>query len=334
MRLDVDKLARCALDALATRYPHKLDHLIIDEHDRPEPSGIHPVFDGCYDWHSSVHMHWSLLQLRPYTALHEEIDARFDARFARELVDRERAYAAHPARRGFERPYGWAWLLALQLALDAQADGDERVRRWADALAPFSREVAGRLCGFIQASPYPVRAGTHANSAFAMILAREYAQAASHDDLLRTVDAAAVDWFGPDQGYPARYEPSGADFLSPGLCEALLMSGVLGDSFAAWWRLFEGGGAALSHWSTPVLLGDMTDTQLIHLAGLNLSRAWCLRALASRVTPLESEAMLHAAGAHERTSLPFVADGDFVGTHWLVTFLLLSSRPARSPRRT
>lgn len=324
MVADADKLARCALDALATRWPHKLDHLILDEGDRPRPGDIHPVFDGCYDWHSSVHMHWSLLRLRSRTWLREEIDARFAGRFTPALVARERAYASHPSRRGFERPYGWAWLLALQGALQSEASRDAHAAPWAGALAPFAGDVASRLASFLRASPYPVRAGTHANSSFAMILARDYAQLVQDEGLCRAIDERALAWFRQDADYPARYEPSGADFLSPGLCEALLMVRVLGDDFGEWWRRFERGGA-LAHWADPVRLGDMTDTQLIHLAGLNLSRAWCLRGLAASVHGAQREAMLAAADAHEAASAPFVAEGDFIGTHWLVTFALLAA---------
>jgi hypothetical protein len=183
MRIDANKLARCALDAVVTRWPHKLDHLILDEGDLPAPAQVHPVFDGCYDWHSSVHMHWSLVRLRAYTDLRDDIDMRFDTHLTRENVDRERAYAAHPARRGFERPYGWAWLLALQTALNAEAERDPRARPWADALGPFAKEGAARLVIFLQQSTHPVRVGTHANSAFAMILARDHAKAIGDEEL-------------------------------------------------------------------------------------------------------------------------------------------------------
>jgi hypothetical protein len=326
-RTDAQRYARCALDALARPYPHKLDHLIVDADDRPRPADIHPVFSGCYDWHSSVHMHWSLLRLRDRLAgdaLRDEIDARFDAHFTPDRMSRECAYASHPARRGFERPYGWAWLLELQAELHAQAPRDGRVRRWAAALEPFARDIASRLASFLPECPYPVRAGTHANSAFAMILARDYSERSGDAMLRETVDAMACSWFGMDSEYPAHYEPGGADFLSPGLCEALLMSRVLGDSFADWWRAFDENDA-LSHWASPAVLGDMTDTQHIHLAGLNLSRAWCLRALSPRLPESQRAQAMAAADAHEQASTPFVAEGDFVGTHWLVTFALLAA---------
>lgn len=230
-------------------------------------------------------------------------------------------------RAAASRPYGWAWLLELQAELQVQARHDDRLREWAGALAPFAGDLAARLGEFLLQCPYPVRAGTHANSAFAMILARDYAVRAGDASLGETVDAMARSWFGMDADYPAHYEPGGADFLSPGLCEALLMSRVLGDSFADWWHAFDGD-EALPYWTHAATLGDMTDTQLIHLAGLNLSRAWCLRGLASRLPASQGVTALAAAEAHEQVSAPFIAEGDFIGTHWLVTFAVMASEAA------
>ena len=320
-RAEATRLARRALDALRTEWPHKLDHLMLDEGDRPRPGEIHPVFFGCYDWHSSVHMHWSLLRLRADVdaELRREIDAHFESRFTTRNVAGERAYASHPARAAFERPYGWAWLLKLQAELDARA------LQWAGVLAPFSREAAARMAAFLPRGPYPVRAGAHGNSAFAMILSREYASHASDAALLAAIDDTARRWFGPDRDYPAAYEPGGADFLSPGLCEALLMSHVLGDAFGEWWSRFDQGGAASTHWMSPAAPADRTDPQLVHLAGLDLSRAWCLRALAPRLPRSQRDAALKAAQVHLDAASPYIVEGDFVATHWLLTFALLAA---------
>lgn len=313
---DAGRFAACALAAVGTRYPHKLDHLILDEDDLPAPAQIHPVFDGSYDWHSSVHMHWSLLRLLrrvPDLPQREAIEAHFDARLQPGLVAVERAYAADPRRGSFERPYGWAWLLALQ----AELESPPWPRRWADALRPFSVEVAARLAAFLGRSHYPVRAGTHANSAFAMLLARRFANA----PLDAAIDAAARRWFLADRVYPASYEPSGADFLSGGLTEAMLMHELLGSEFADWWKGFAPRGEAPQAWLAPAVVSDRVDPQLVHLDGLNLSRAWCLAALGEA---LGDAALLRAADAHRSAAWPHVTSGDFAATHWLVSFALLS----------
>ena len=313
---DAERFADCALHAVRTRHPHKLDHLILGEDDRPSPTEIHPVFDGSYDWHSSVHMHWSLLRLlrrQPDLPQRDAIRAHVDARLRPELVAVERAYAADPRRGSFERPYGWAWLLALQAELEAPP----WPRRWAEALRPFSDDVAGRLAAFLGRSHYPVRAGTHANSAFAMLLAHRLGQAA----LDQAIDAAARRWFLADRRYPAHYEPGGADFLSGGLTEALLMCRQLGRGFADWWRAFAPHGEAMQSWLRPAVVSDRVDPQLVHLDGLNLSRAWCLDALA---LALHDDELHRAAEAHRAAAWPHVTGGDFAATHWLVSFALLS----------
>jgi hypothetical protein len=313
---DAERFAACALAAVKTRHPHKLDHLILEEGDLPAPSQIHPVFDGSYDWHSSVHMHWSLLRLlrrMPGLPQREAILAHFDERLRPELVAVERAYAADPRRGSFERPYGWAWLLALQAELEAPG----WPARWGQALRPFSDDIAARLAVFLGRSHYPVRAGSHANSAFAMTLARRFGD----PSLDAAIESAARLWFLHDRDYPAAYEPGGADFLSGGLTEAVLMSELLGDGFAGWWRSFAPRGEAMQHWLQPAVVSDRIDPQLVHLDGLNLSRAGCLAVLADA---LDDEALRAAADAHRAAAWPHVTGGDFAATHWLVSFALLS----------
>ncbi len=318
---DAQRFADCALAAVRQRFPHKLDHLILDADDCPRPAEIHPVFDGSYDWHSSVHMHWSLLRLlrrRPGLPQREPIVSHFDAHLRDALVAVERRYAAHPRRGSFERPYGWAWLLALQAELDAPDDTLPQRARWAAALRPLAHDIAGRLADFLGRSHYPVRAGTHANSAFAMLLARRFGD----DGLKRAIEAAAQRWFAHDRDYPAHYEPGGADFLSGGLVQAWLMREVLPrEGFLDWWRGFAPRGDALRSWLQPALVSDRLDPQLVHLDGLNLSRAGALAALAHTL----GDAALHeAALAHRAAAWPHVTGGDFAATHWLVSFALLS----------
>lgn len=320
---DAARFADTALAAIAQRFPHKLDHLILDEHDLAVPSALHPVFDGSYDWHSSVHMHWSLLRLlrrHPALAQRARIVVHFDRRFVPEHVAVERAYAAHPQRGSFERPYGWGWLLALQAELDTPDDALPQRAAWAAALRPFSAEVAARFAAFLGRSHYPVRAGTHANSAFAMGLARRLGDA----DLDRAIDAAARRWFAGDRDYPAGYEPGGADFLSPGLVEAQLMRSLLGERFAPWWSGFAPRDEALACWLQPARVADRIDPQFVHLDGLNLSRAAALDALAASMAAPLAERLSAAAQAHRDAAWPHVCSGDFAATHWLVSFALLS----------
>ena len=319
-------LAQCCLEVIAQRFPHKLDHLIQHDRDIPLPSEIHPIFDGSYDWHSSVHMHWSLLRLRRMglePALAQAMDHRFDTYFQPEFVDRELAYVLAPGRGSFERPYGWAWLLKLQSELEESGSGSAAgPARWADALRPLSDELARRIAAYFAHLRYPILSGVHTNTAFSMVLANDYARVAGDERLREIIRERAWAWFWNDRDYPARYEPGGADFLSPGLCEALLMKRVLDpQAFEAWWSGFVP--EDLTVWETPAEVDDRLDGHAVHLDGLNLSRAWCLRELGTADARVPRERLERAAVAHWEAAWPHVTGGDFVATHWLTSFALL-----------
>jgi len=323
------KLAGLALAHVTREYPHKLDHVMRGPGDVRGPRALHPVFYGSFDWHSCVHGYWLLARLlRRFPALPEapRIAALLDAQLAPELVAVEAAYLHEdPLRKGFERPYGWAWLLMLaaELARDTSGTG---VRR-AMTLAPLAVAFARRFYEFLPKATYPVRVGTHYNTAFAVALALEYAALWDDDELAAMLFERARAWYGDDADCQA-WEPGGDDFLSSALMEAECMRRVLPpDEFAPWMdrflpRIARGEPATLF---TPAVVSDRTDGKIAHLDGLNLSRAWCWRSLA-RTWPGDDPRRTRAemaADAHLAASLPHVA-GDYMGEHWLATFALLA----------
>ena len=316
--------ADCALRAVGQRYPYAAQHLQRSDDDCDPPHQRHPIFHGSYDWHSSVHMHWSLvrlLRLQPTLPQGAAIHRHFAARFTVAHGRAELLYLRNNP--GFERPYGWGWLLQLHGALLVYANGHAPARRWANSIKPLVNQIVASWQRFLPLSHYPQRAGTHANSAFAMILAMRYAREHGDSAMQRALATAARRWFDGDRRYPAQYEPAGNDFLSPGLCEAMLMSEVKGGSFVDWWGRFAPTAKSIVTWMKPVTVGSRSDGQLVHLDGLNLSRAWCLRALALRL-PQHRAAFNKAASHHIAVALPHVTSGEFVATHWLVSFALLA----------
>jgi hypothetical protein len=327
--LPIDALAATALANVGLAYPFHLVHLLRSEADLQAPRRLHPVFGAGYDWHSCVHMHWTLarcLRLWPDLAAAAAIGAHFDARFTAANVAAECEYFAGSGRGTFERPYGWGWLLLLWCELDALAARRGQAGRWRDALAPLAVLIADRLAAWLPRAEFPVRAGTHGNSAFALILALPYTRRRAMAALEAGIGDRARRWFGPDRGYPAEYEPSGDDFLSGGLCEALLMARVLRPSeWEAWWAGFTPSGAGLARWRQPVAVSDATDAKIVHLHGLNLSRAWCWRQLQPVLPASLQPAAAQSARAHLRASLAAATDGDYVGTHWLASFALLAA---------
>jgi hypothetical protein len=322
-----DRFCVIALGHVTREFPNKLDHVTDGPEDAGRPRDLHPVFYGSFDWHSCVHGYWLMarcLRRFPEMASAGKVRALFDAQLTPEKVHRELAYLARPMSAGFERPYGWAWLLMLQAELDRHAGHD--ALRWAAALRRLAEAFADRFVAFLPKLTYPIRAGTHFNTAFALALALEYAACSGDEALDRLARARALDWFGADCDCQA-WEPSGDDFLSPALVEAECMRRVLApDAFEAWLgaflpRLSERTPATLFE---PARVSDRSDGKIAHLDGLNLSRAWCWKGLAAALDdgPVRTVA-LEAAGRHLAAALDEVA-GDYMGEHWLATFALLA----------
>lgn len=318
--------ARLALKGLAKEYPNKPEHVLAGPDDVKGPRALHPAFYGSYDWHSCVHGHWMLARLlRRFPDLPEskEIRAALNDDLTAEKLEAEAAYFARKESRPFERPYGWAWLLKLAEELHGWDDPDARA--WSRNLRPLADVVVARYLEFFPKQTYPIRTGVHPNTAFGLAFALDYARALGDARLEALVGERARAYFGADEDAPAKWEPSGADFLSPCLAEADLMRRVLpAGEFRAWFAKFLPGVAAGEPKSLlmPATVTDRTDPQLVHLDGLNLSRAWCLRGVASALPPgdparvtLESSATRHA-----EAGLAHVASGDYAGEHWLATF--------------
>jgi hypothetical protein len=274
--MDVDtatRFARIGLANIAREYPNQPGHLLTGPADLRAPRALHPVFYGSYDWHSAVHQHWMLVRLlRCVPALPSAADVRkaLDERFGDRAVATEAAYVDEPQRRAFERPYGWAWLLALH------AEAQRHEGEWAANLEPLARAFADRFKVYLPKLTYPIRVGTHFNTAFAMILALEWADA-NDGALADLIRRRAPDYFGADRDCQA-WEPGGDDFLSPALTEALCMRRVLDavryrDWFAAFLpAIAEGRPHSLFR---PAFVSDRSDGKIAHLDGTNLSRAWC-----------------------------------------------------------
>jgi hypothetical protein len=322
------RLAGVALRNVSTEYPYHLAHMVRCADDVRAPRDLFPVFWGSYDWHSCVHMHSSLarcLRLAPLAVDGTAIEAHFETRLTAPAVERELAYVSSPGRASFERPYGWGWLLRLAAELDLLARERPQARTWAKAIEPLAQHFAQRLIEHLARADYAVRAGSHGNSAFALLLAFDYASARQHRALAQAITTRAARWFGTDRRYPDEYEPSGDDFLSPGLCEALLMARTLpACDFGEWWEAFTPTPACLARWLVPVAVSDPTDPKIVHLHGLNLSRAWCWRELRSHLSASLHEPVTAAIATSLDASLPAASGGDYVGTHWLAGFALLA----------
>lgn len=316
--------AEIALGHVRQEYPNRLDQTLNGPDDLLAPHQLHPIFFGSYDWHSCVHSHWMLARLLhrfPMLAQAERIRAHFDDSFTPANAAGECAYFHRPGAGGFRRPYGWAWLLKLHAELHLHA------APWADALAPLADIIVGRFRAWLPKAPYPVRVGTHFNTAFGLRLAFDHAEAIGDHAFAAELREAARRWYGTDANCPAWDEPGGDDFLSPALIEAECFRRLLPDAFAAWFekflpRLADGEPAVLFR---PAVVADRSDGRTAHLDGLNLSRAWCFRALAAALPAHPAAArMRRAAQAHLDAAMAHI-DDHYMGAHWLASYVVLAT---------
>jgi hypothetical protein len=318
-RATAARFAELTLGHLTREWPYKLDQTLAGPQDLALPKTLHPVFHGSFDWHSCVHGWWQVMRLArlfPDMPQARAIKALADRMLVPTLIAGEVAYLDRPMTGGFERPYGWGWLLALHDELALRPD-----QPWAAAVAPLARAFASRFAAYLPRLVYPVRSGKHDCTAFALVHALRWAR--THDTpLAALIEARAIDWYGADRDCRP-WEPSGEDFLSATLCEATLMKTVLGADFATWLAAFmpDPYGAATACLRSPAIVSDRSDGRLAHLDGVNLSRAWCWRTIADALPdPARARAI---ADAHMSEALPHLAD-DYMGEHWLATFALLA----------
>ncbi len=301
----------------------------------PSHRDLHPTFFGSLDWHSCVEMYWvavRLLRLFPGETPQDDARKAISRLLTADNIAIELGFFQTPSHRGFERPYGWGWLLALQAELDRWDDPDGR--RWAATLRPLSAVITRGFIHWLPLLTYPQRVGTHPNTAFALLRSFDHATNLTEQgqpELENVIRASARRFYASDTDYPARYEPSGADFLSAALSEAELMSRLLfpGD-FAAWLDMFMpdlATGEPLQLF-IPAVVSDGSDGQLAHLAGLNLSRGASFLAIASALGPGDARvnALQDAAETHANVSLDAVRGSDYMLEHWLAAYATLLLR--------
>ena len=317
-----NRFAALPLRNLATEYPNSLAHFVHGPEDMRPPHQLHPIFWGSYDWHSCVHGWWLLtrcLRRHPDLAAAPQALALYPRFFTPAAGQGEAAYLDTPGRGTWQRPYGWGWLLALSAELSLW--DHPQANEWRAALQPLEQRIVARFPAYMAKLTYPIRVGTHFNTAFGLLLALHYARLTGEPTLEPAITAYAARVFRPDTAYPAHYEPNGDDFLSGALTEALLMAAVLPQTeFAAWWTGFLPNATTVF---APAIVADRSDAKTVHLDGLNLSRAWCLRDIAEAL-PGDQSGLLAAATAHQAASLPFLESGEYGGEHWLATFAALS----------
>jgi hypothetical protein len=332
LRAEAADYAQVALANIRREFPSGVYHSMTAPGDFPfRPKARTPAFYGSYDWHSCVEMHWLLVRLLRIAAdviPAKEIRSALNAHFRPVALAAEAEFVSSRDGLG-ERPYGWGWALALVHEAQSLDDGDGK--KWSAALQPFADTVTVCFLDWLPKATYPVRHGVHENSAFGLARALDYAHAqarAGDRALLDAITEKAYTWFSGDTMYPAAWEPSGLDFLSPALSEAELMARILPEAeFGTWLSVFLPGiaGGEPATLFTPAVVSDSADGQIAHLHGLNASRAWGWRRIAESLPPGDPRVgpAVAAARTHAGAALPHVVGDDYMVEHWLACYAVL-----------
>lgn len=319
-----ERIIQLPLECIEVEYPNKLNQVTLSDADLKSPDELHPAFYGCFDWHSAVHGHWSLVRLaKKYPDLkdYNKIIEGLSNHITKENIEGELAYFNTETAGGFERMYGWAWLLKLSEELHSWIH--PKAAEFESILKPLSELIAGKVIEFLPKLYYPDRVGTHTNTAFAMTMIYDYAIAVGNTKLKTAVETRAKDFYLTDQDCPLTWEPSGTDFLSPCLEEADIMRRILPKSeFKKWLDKFLPNLKNVNFSLEPGIVSDRTDGHLVHLDGLNYSRAWCLFGIAKTLP--EYGHLIKIGNDHINHSLPDLTDGNYEGGHWLASFALLA----------
>nr|WP_236621974.1 DUF2891 domain-containing protein [Rhodopirellula maiorica] len=323
--------AKLVLGAIDTEFPNKLSLVYVDADQLKTPQENFPAFYGCFDWHSSVHGHWllaRLLRTHPSMEAAPKIRTALATHLTRENIQRETEFFRRDEHKTFERMYGWAWYLRLVLELDDWDNADAQT--WRENLRPLEALFVQRITAYLPLLTFPIRTGQHTDTGFALGQILDYARVMQLDPLEQLVIDRAGAFYRSDVDYPVQYEPSGHDFFSSGWNEADLMRRVMPQAeFTQWLEKFvpEVAVQLVDGTIAPVSVSDVTDGKLVHLAGLNLNRAWCLRAVANALPEGHRlrRPLLQSAAKHLAAGLAYVNSGHYEGDHWLATFALYAA---------
>lgn len=323
-----DRFSRLALDCVQKEFPNKISRTTDTAEEIGAPQELFPVFYGCFDWHSAVHGHWLLVRLLHEgpqdSAWREEAITKLNTNFTTENVAGELANFRREARGSWERPYGWAWV--LQLTAELREWDDPQAKAWLEILEPLEADIVAATKDWLPKLAYPIRLGTHNQTSFAFTLMLDWAEVAGDAEFAKLIRNKTADFHTNDVNCPLAYEPSGEDFLSPCLMTADLMRRVTGDAatFSYWLTQYlpdiPTDGSA--DWLDPAIVKDASDGKLVHLDGVNSSRAWNLYNIARALPEGDARraSLVAAADIHRDAGVAAVSDEHYSGSHWLASF--------------
>lgn len=322
---EAKQLVKLPIECIDIEYPNKLNQVVGSDSDLRSPKSLHPAFYGCFDWHSSVHGHWSLVRLlkeQPNLKEKTRIIKGLKSHLSKQNIAKEISYFKDSLSQGFERMYGWAWL--LKLADEIETWNDPSAKQLRTNIRPLANLIVKNCEEFLPKLHYPIRVGTHTNSAFTMCIMYDYAETTNNQSFKKLIVERAIEFYGSDTNCPLKWEPSGYDFLSPCFEEANLMRRVYPKAkFKTWLEAFLPDLKSKSFKLVPAVVSDRKDGHLVHLDGLNFSRAWCLYGIA-KTLPKEYGHLVKIGNEHVEYSFGNIVGDSYEGGHWLASFALLA----------
>jgi hypothetical protein len=326
-----EKIFSLPVHCIVTEFPNKTGQVLGDTGDLKRPLALRPIFYGCFDWHSAVHGYWSIVRLlKDYPALDAggQVRALLNQTVTPANVATEKAFFEDANNRSFERTYGWAWFLQLQSELYTWQDKDAAA--WYQTFRPLAGLLVEKYIEYLPKLIYPIRTGQHDNTAFGLSLAIDYARTVGDKTFEREIIKHAQRLYAGDANCNLAFEPGGNDFLSPCLEEALLMSKILdADAYRPWLERFLPPLFDASFRLEPGKVSDRTDGHLVHLDGLNFSRATCLYGIERKLPGLSH--LSKVADAHLEYSINNITNDNYMGSHWLGSFALYALMNRKTP---
>lgn len=318
------QLVELVLNCVECEYPHSNIYWLDSDKDVKPPRELTPAFYGCLDWHSAVHGHWLLARLArlfPEESFSISAQQALNKSLTPEKIEGEVSYLQHHPR--FEVPYGVAWL--LQLATELREWNDASAKIWQTVLQPLEDLIAENLQQWLEKLTICDRTGMHKQTAFGLGLILDWAQVAENTDIIKLIENKARQFYLNDKNHSLRLEPLGYDFLSPCLAEADLIRRILTkNAFAQWLTEFLPDIPIdnSTNWLKPVAVDDSEDYMQSHFYGLNLSRAWMLEGIISRLPEEDKriKTLQNIANIHRRIGLESAVSKHYAGSHWLGTF--------------
>lgn len=318
-------LSKLPLECINKEFPNKTNHSSETATDHILlPSELHPSFYGCFDWHSSVHGHWMLvkiLKIYPEIENKDEIIKVLESSFRADKIQKEAEYfSKYSTTKTFERTYGWAWTLKLDEELLSW--NSPLGRKWHSNFQPLTDTIEKLWIEYLPKQTYPNRTGVHPNSAFGLAFAIDWARKAGKSDFKKALIDKSLYFYKNQTNAPAYLEPDGSDFFSPSLQVADLMRRVLPPAdFEKWFSKYLDK-TSIENLLSPPIVSDRNDYQIVHLDGLSLSRAWCLKGISKSLKASNPNKKRFSESAEKflKTTMPHVTGSSYGGSHWLASF--------------